>query len=137
MLVSYIADFSTKHEVLYAQCDGLHDLLPPDVHEEEFEEEPMEEVEPEEEPAKEKCPHCSFETNLPNVFKLHTKSFRLCSVCNVVFCGKRSAQNLKVHEKTHLPEKVHECEICKKSFKFASVLKTHYIRTACGRQVDY
>ena len=134
--------FSSKHEKLYAELDQLHHLLEPDEEHEEVVEEPEEVVEePEEEvePVKDvqKCPHCPFESDLPNVFKLHTNSFRICQLCNEIFCGKRSAQKLKSHQNTHIVKPVYECKICNKTFKFKSDLKTHYIRSACGRQVDY
>ena len=82
-----------------------------------------------------KCPHCNFETDHPSAFKKHTDSFKICSECNEIFCGKRSTQNLKSHLKTHRPKKVFVCEICNKSFKFASALKTHVIRSSCGSAV--
>ena len=151
MKIWYLSDFSTKHERLYAQADHLYDLLQPDdtiedeevgIDLEEPEEEP--EDEPEEEPAKEvqKCPHCTFESDLPNIFKRHTNSIRICSECHEIFCGERSAQKFKSHQKKHVvkpvkPEKVFPCEICNKSFKFASKLKEHYKWSPCGRQVDY
>ena len=108
--------------------------------EEELEEEPLEEVvEPEEEPVKDvqKCPHCSFESDLPHVFKRHTNSFQICSVCNEIFCGTRAAERFKTHQKKHIVKPTHDCPICNKSFKVPSALKKHYRDSACGRQVDY
>ena len=132
---------------MYAQLDQLHDLYEPSVNEEESIEEgeiEVEEPEVEPEPMKDvqKCPHCSFESDLPNVFKRHTNSIRICSECHEIFCGERSAQKFKSHQKKHVvkpvkPEKVFPCEICNKSFKFASKLKEHYKWSPCGRQVDY
>ena len=132
-----LPDFSTKHEALYAELDGLHDLLQPDEEpDEEPEEEPVQTPEAIEEPAQ-KCPHCSFESKLPQVFKRHTDSFRICSVCHEIFCGERSARKFESHQKKHIVKPVHECEICNKSFKYPSDLKRHYIKSKCGRQVDY
>ena len=138
----FLSDFSTKHEKLYAQLDQLHDLYEPSVNEEESIEEgeiEVEEPEVEPEPMKDvqKCPHCSFESDLPNVFKRHTNSIRICSECHEIFCGERSAQKFKSHQNTHKAKPLNQCEICNKSFKIPSQLKTHYIRSACGRQVDY
>ena len=82
-----------------------------------------------------KCPHCTFETDRPSAFKIHTNSFKICSECHEIFCGKRSTQNLKSHLKSHKPKKVFVCEICNKSFQFASALKTHVIRSSCGSAV--
>ena len=135
-------DFSTKHERLYAQLDQLHELLEPDANEEPEQEPEVEEPEveePEVEPVKDvqKCPHCSFESDLPRIFKQHTNSFRICSECNEIFCGTRSAQRFKIHQNTHKPKPVHECKVCKKSFKWASLVKKHYKDSACGRQIDY
>jgi len=92
-----LSDFSTKHEILYAQLDQLHELLEPDANEEPEQEPEVVEIEveePEVEPVKDvqKCPHCSFESDLPRIFKQHTNSFRICSVCNEIFCGTRSGQ---------------------------------------------
>ena len=146
MIFSYITDFTTRHEKLYAQLDQLDDLLEPDEVEESVEEQvEMEVEEPEEEPQGEpvkdvqKCSHCSFESDLPRIFKQHTNSYKICSVCNEIFCGRRSARDFKSHQNTHIvkPNKVHECRICPKSFKYPSELKKHYIWSACGKQVDY
>ena len=143
---SYITDFTTRHEKLYAQLDQLDDLLEPDEVEESVEAQvEMEVEEPEEEPQGEpvkdvqKCSHCSFESDLPRIFKQHTNSYKICSVCNEIFCGRRSAQKFKSHQNTHIvkPIKVHECRICPKSFKYPSELRKHYIWSACGKQVDY
>ena len=84
-----------------------------------------------------KCPHCSFESDLPHIFKRHTNSFRICTVCSEIFCGERSAQKFRTHQNTHKVKPLNQCEICNKSFKIPSLLKKHYIQSACGRQVDY
>ena len=136
-----LSDYSTKHEILYAQLDQLHELLEPDANEEPEQEPEVVEIEPEEpeaEPVKDvqKCSHCSFESHLPNVFKLHLNSYRICSVCNEIFCGARSARKFKSHQnKAHKPP--NDCKACNKSFRIASDLKRHYRDSACGRQCDY
>ena len=142
---SYITDFTTRHEKLYAQLDQLDDLLEPDEVEESQsveEQVEMEVEEPEEEtqgePVKDvqKCSHCSFESDLPRIFKQHTNSYRICSVCNEIFCGARSARKFKSHQnKAHKPP--NDCKACNKSFRIASDLKRHYRDSACGRQCDY
>ena len=48
MIFSYITDFTTRHEKLYAQLDQLDDLLEPDEVEESIEEQVEMEVEVEE-----------------------------------------------------------------------------------------
>ena len=86
-----------------------------------------------------KCPYCGFESELPHVFKLHTNSIRICTVCNETFCGVRSAQNFNLHQNKHIvkPKKIRDCKICNKSFKYPSEVKNHYRVSVCGRQVDY
>ena len=142
MTFSYITDFTTRHEKLYAQLDQLDDLLEPDEVEESVEEQvEMEDEEPEEEPQGEpvkdiqKCFHCSFESDLPRIFKQHTNSYKICSVCNEIFCGHRSARKFKSHQNKHKPP--NDCKACNKSFRIASDLKRHYRDSACGRQCDY
>ena len=63
-LWTLITDFSTKHEKLYAQLDGLHELLEPNEEPVEEPEEEPEEVVEEPEPVSnvQKCPHCTFES---------------------------------------------------------------------------
>ena len=133
-----------QHTNSYRICTLCNKTLEPDKESVEEQVE-MEDEEPEEEPQGEpvkdiqKCFHCSFESDLPRIFKQHTNSYRICSVCNEIFCGTRSAQKFKSHQNTHIikPNKVHECRICPKSFKYPSELRKHYIWSACGKQVDY
>ena len=85
-----------------------------------------------------KCDFCSFQSELPHVFKCHTNSIRKCDICLMVFCGERSKRNLESHlkkEHTYKPKSAHICFHCKKPFQYASKLKNHMIRSVCGRQV--
>ena len=49
-----------------------------------------------------KCENCDFESQNPGAFQKHKKSIRQCESCPQMFCGKRSVQNLKSHQKTHI-----------------------------------
>ena len=83
-----------------------------------------------------KCENCDFESQNPGAFQKHKKSIRQCESCPQMFCGKRSVQNLKSHQKTHIhkPKNAHICDICNKPFQYASDLKQHLNRSACGRK---
>ena len=83
-----------------------------------------------------KCEHCDFESTNPGAFKNHTNSLKICESCLKVFCGKRSVQNLKSHQREHnfKPKKPHICIHCNKPFQYASTLKQHLIRSPCGRK---
>ena len=127
---------ATKHEAFYAKHDKieLDPLLEPDLEDNENVEEPLEE-EPVVQDVQDvkKCPHCSFETNLSRIYKQHTSSFRMCSICLKVFCGHYSSTNYNRHQKEHEKPKK-DCDICGKSFQFPSKLKQHLTWSACGRQ---
>ena len=66
-----------------------------------------------------KCENCDFESQNPGAFQKHKKSIRQCESCPQMFCGKRSVQNLKFHQKTHIhkPKNAHICDICNKPFQ--------------------
>ena len=83
-----------------------------------------------------KCEHCDYESTNPGAFKNHTNSLKICESCLKVFCGKRSVQNLKSHQREHnfKPKKPHICIHCNKPFQYASTLKQHLIRSPCGRK---
>ena len=83
-----------------------------------------------------KCENCDYETEIPAHFQNHKGSIIFCEHCSKCFCGKRAQRMLKTHLKEHdfKPKNAHICEICKKPFKNATLLKNHKIRSKCGRQ---
>ena len=127
-----------KHEEMYAKLDNLQLDSPLEPHlDESFEhlniEEPLQPAEPVVKNVQ-KCAHCDFETALPRIFKRHTNSYKICSVCLKVFCGHFASTYYKNHMKKHSVEKKKICDICEKSFKFPSDLKNHLKWSKCGRE---
>ena len=137
-------DLATQHEALYAEIDSLM-IEPTDEPVEEAFDEPIDVpiVEPFTEPVQEtstknelKCENCHFETVLPNAFQNHRKSYIVCYVCAMKFCGKRARRNHEAHiRRGHdfKPKSAFICNVCKKPFGLKSILKTHLKRTKCGK----
>ena len=131
---------ATKHEALYAEIDSLS-IEPADEPVEEAFDEPI--GVPIVEPTQEtftnevlKCENCHFETVLPNAFQNHRKSYIVCYVCAMKFCGKRARRNHGAHfkrEHVFKPKSAFICNICKKPFGLQSVLKKHLKRSKCGK----
>ena len=83
-----------------------------------------------------KCPkpNCDFETLKPCHLKIHENSHLQCNVCFKEFSGKHARQFYKRHQRVHNIKIAHICDVCQKPFQYRSNLKTHKIRSKCGRQ---
>ena len=81
-----------------------------------------------------KCPGCSFETMDEVRLRQHMDAIRQCDHCEKSFHGKYGKRNLTQHLKSHVEKPEIKCDICSKTFKFQSVLKTHKVRGVCGRK---
>ena len=126
-----------SQEDMYARVDGIDELEPscqPDDDDDELIEQANElSIE---EPVVFKCENCDFESHNPGAFKAHTNSLKKCESCPKLFCGNRSVQNLKSHQREHdfKPKKAHICVHCHKAYQYASKLKHHMKWSPCGRK---
>ena len=124
-----------SQEDMYARIDGIDELEPSCQPDDDELIEQANELSIEE-PVVFKCENCDFESHNPGAFKAHTNSLKKCESCPKLFCGNRSVQNLKSHQREHdyKPKKVHICSHCNKPFQYASKLKHHLLWSPCGRK---
>ena len=123
-----------RQEDLYLEID--QDQPSPSLLPEDIEPAMEEQIATEHEKEVLKCENCDYMTENPGGFKRHKESITYCEHCSQGFCGKRAKRLLKSHQQEHdfKPKNAHICDICKKPFKNATLLKNHKIRSKCGRQ---
>ena len=82
------------------------------------------------------CKACGFESINVGGFKKHVDSIKHCKKCSKVFCGSRSAESFRRHQKRHeyKPTSATFCVHCNKTFEYASKLKQHLVWSKCGRK---
>ena len=80
-----------------------------------------------------RCANCEFESEIPRIIKRHMNSFRECSQCSEVFCGKESKRQYESHQKKHKVKMPFMCVHCHKLFAYKSGLKYHLLWSKCGR----
>ena len=110
----------------------LIELVEPIVNDNDVTEQ-MESVESQNEPLK--CTNCEFTSFRPSAYQNHIRSITECDMCDKKFCGKSVRDELKSHKKQHSfgPKTPHFCSVCKKGYKFKSILKRHMKDSKCGK----
>ena len=89
-----------------------------------------------------KCPqpNCTFETLYEVNLQQHLAATYKCDQCTKTFHGRRAAEHLDSHAKSHAPKPQVQprpqvmCDICGKVFKYKSLVKRHKLKGPCGRQ---
>ena len=89
-----------------------------------------------------KCPqpNCTFETLYEVNLQQHLAATYKCDQCTKTFHGRRAAEYLESHAKSHAPKPQVQprpqviCDICGKKFKYKSLVARHKTKGPCGRQ---